>query len=185
MHRPEPDEDGVLSGVGEGKDHIHLIIEPAKMIQTEDINDYMMEIVPGESKARGCLPFRASKFSDWYLYAVHDAVYLASKGQGRYFVYLKEDIKTSSIDYLDVRIKEIQTGDQSKYMDMNRSIAEGDDFAKYLVTREVPIQQIAGYEKAWFLLKSFYRGKGEKHSPREILTPSLEAKKHIEELEKN
>lgn len=72
-HKPEDDEAGT-------KEHNHLYAEPSKMMQTDDLKAELLEFDPEHpDKPKGCLPFRTSKFADWYLYGLHDKRYLASK----------------------------------------------------------------------------------------------------------
>lgn len=64
------------------KDHIHLRIEPNKVLDPMDLQEQLNEYVRGSDKPLGCRPFRPSKEEDWILYSVHDEQYLALKYNG-------------------------------------------------------------------------------------------------------
>lgn len=65
-HLPEDDEGGK-------KEHIHVYIEPSKMVQTDDIRHELRQPDPNQpNMLLGCLPFKSSNFGNWYLYGLHD-----------------------------------------------------------------------------------------------------------------
>lgn len=83
----------------ERKDHIHLYIQPNRLIDTMDLQDFLMELDPNNPmKPLGCIDFRPSKADDWILYAQHYQPYLASKGEAREFSYHKEDFRYHNED---------------------------------------------------------------------------------------
>lgn len=144
QHQPEDDEGGK-------KWHIHLWMEPAKSIQTEDLVMEMIEPDPEKpDKPRKCLPFRLSKnFGDWYLYAIHDRAYLASKAESRRYHYTVDDVRTSDNDQLNCRIHEIDMLDKSGWSKMAAFLAEGLTFAEVFKRGSVPIQQFAQWRAAY------------------------------------
>lgn len=156
----------------ESKDHKHLYIVPNGQVNTDQIDDYLIEPVVATDNNPNALPlrcirFKSSKFADWYQYALHDKDYLASKGQARRYHYTIEDIKTSDNDYL---LEEVHTID---YSVLNRSKALKDavinksDFTNLLWSGQVPIQQIGAYEKAYCLMTEHLNRNGrETHSPK-------------------
>lgn len=80
----------------ETKDHIHLYIQPNKIIDSMDLQDYLKEIDPLKpNKPLGCIDFRKSEPDEWILYDQHYAPYLASKFESREFCYTKEDFFSS------------------------------------------------------------------------------------------
>lgn len=83
-HSPEDDEE---------KHHVHVYIEPAKQLFTDDLQSEFLEPDIKHPKRRplGVLPFQASKLADWYLYGLHDLSYLKSKGETRKYHYTRED----------------------------------------------------------------------------------------------
>jgi hypothetical protein len=161
-HLPEDDEGGK-------KNHIHLYIEPAKLIQTEDLQEHFKEFDPEKpDKPKGCLPFRSSKFADWYMYGLHDTAYLASKGQARRYHYTREEVATSNDDELNRAIHEIDFGTVAPIQALEQAIAERKTFAECLRSGIVPIQQARNYKLAWnAILESMtYRNDRETHTPK-------------------
>ena len=189
-HLPEDDEAG-------NKEHMHVYIEPSKQIQTDDFRKQLLEFDPNFSeddyavnrlkhdnvddheldpdvsrpkklKPRGCLLFRCSKFADWYLYGLHDKRYLAMKGQSRKYHYSYDDIVTSSPDDLLCMSRSINLLALSPYSDMEEAQRNGVSFAEYFRRGTVPLQQVALFERAWYLLLNHGtdRGGRETHSPR-------------------
>lgn len=144
-HLPEEDET---------KKHKHLYIVPSGRVDTEQVRQYLTEIDPLKptEKPLRCLPCKPSKFADWYLYALHDSRYLASKGQSRKLHYTLEEFTVSDNDFF---IEEIHTIDFSK---LNRvealvNAVESDiPFADLVKVGMVPLQQFVGYQKAYNLL---------------------------------
>lgn len=91
QHLPEDDEK---------KAHKHLFIIPNGKIDTDQLQDYLIELNPLDiEKPFGCLWFQSSKFGDWYFYELHDKEYLLSKGQTRKYQYNEEEFVYSSQDY--------------------------------------------------------------------------------------
>jgi len=79
----------------ERKDHIHLYVQPNKLIDTMDLQKFFEERDPmhPDHKPLKCIDFRASKCDDWILYVMHLEAYLATKGQSREFHYKKSDFR--------------------------------------------------------------------------------------------
>lgn len=92
FHKAEADEK---------KDHCHLYIKPAKLIQTMDLEIDSQEIDPqNPDKPLKMVSFRISKESDWILYSIHDKAYLTEKGLTRDFHYSLDDIHSTCEDTL-------------------------------------------------------------------------------------
>ena len=145
-HLPEDDECGK-------KPHIHLYIEPSKLIQTDDLVEHFLEFDAGKpNKPRRCLLFRTSKFGDWYMYAIHDKAYLAAKGQSRRYHYDYDDIVTSDPDELYRAVKEIDLSHLTPLREIMQAVDAGMSFSEYLKKGRVPIQQIHAYQKAFNLI---------------------------------
>lgn len=149
-HLPEDDEK---------KEHDHVYLEPAKIVQTEDIRDNFRELDPEHPDAPlSVQPFRSSKFADAYLYFIHDPDYLASKGMTRKHHYSRSQVETSDPDYLDEQIARIDRSSFDKYSDMRKSIKAGLSFDEYLANHYVPIQQFNVFKSAYLtLLEGMYR----------------------------
>lgn len=147
VHKPEDDEGGK-------KEHCHVYVEPSKMLQTDDLKDELIEPDPThpEGKPRGCISWNSSKFDPWYLYALHDKRYLASKGQSRRFHYVHDDIVTSDEDDLRFKARSIDMLSLSPYADMEDAIKQGVTWPEYFARGTVPLQQIGNFERAWYFL---------------------------------
>ena len=90
----KPDEDNK-------KDHFHVFLKPAKLIQTMDLEMDSCELDPNNpDKPLKMIGFRVSKENDWVLYGLHDKEYLASKGMTRNIHYDLSDIKSTDSDTL-------------------------------------------------------------------------------------
>jgi len=147
-HLPEDDEGGK-------KEHMHVYIEPSKMIQTDEIREFLKEYDPEHpDKPKGCLKFNSSKFDSWYMYALHDSRYLASKGQSRKYHYMHDDIVASDDDDLIMMARSIDLMSLSPYADMLDAQAHGVTWAEYFMRGTVPLPQVALFERAWNLLLS-------------------------------
>lgn len=86
----------------ETKDHWHIVLMPAKAVDTNALAKQFQEAdIAHPDKPLGVQPFRySSKLDDWLLYGIHDAAYLASKGQTRKHHYLREDVQSTCPDLL-------------------------------------------------------------------------------------
>lgn len=134
----------------EAKDHIHLYLVPAKMLQTEDLREFLQEYDASHpDKPLGCLPFQGSKFSDWCLYSLHDEAYLSSKGQSRQFHYSLDDFITSDADFLEQQFKAIDTYALDPYRAMKDAIEHGVSWAQFFARGTIPIQLLRQYKEAW------------------------------------
>lgn len=123
------------------------------MLQTDDLKAELKEFDPEHpDKPRGCISFNSSKFDPWYLYALHDKRYLASKGQSRRFHYTHDDIVTSDDDDLLFKARSIDMVSLSPYADMEDAQRQGFTWAEYFARGTVPLPQVALFERAWNLL---------------------------------
>lgn len=146
IHKPEDDEGGK-------KEHCHVYVEPSKMLQTDDLKVHFKEfdsVYP--DKPKGCISFNSSKFDPWYLYAIHDKRYLASKGQCRRYHYKYDDIITSDYDDLLFKVRSIDMVSLSPYADMEDAQSHGLSWAEYFARGTVPLPQVLLFERAWNLL---------------------------------
>lgn len=145
-HKPEDDEGG-------NKVHSHLYIEPAKMLQTDDLRAELKEFDPCKpDKPKGCISFNSSKFDHWYLYGLHDKRYLASKGLSRRFHYTHDEMHASDADDLLFKARSIDLVSLSPYADMEDAQRNGLTWAEYFSRGTVPLPQVALFERAWNML---------------------------------
>lgn len=167
VHKPEDDEGGK-------KQHCHVFVEPSKMIQTDDLKQELLEFDPHKpDKPLGCISWCSSKFDHWYLYAIHDRRYLASKSQARRFVYKHSDIVTSDDDDLLFRSQSIDLLALSPFSDILVAQEAGLNWSQYFSRGTVPIQQITQFEKAWnlLLMSRTERGDSSPHASGLVVDP--------------
>lgn len=149
VHDPEPDEVGDEAG---GKKHMHVYMEPAKLIQTQELRAEFKEIDPTNPKPLGCLQIAASKFDHWYLYALHDPDYLASKAQRRVYAYEPEQVVSSDEDDLRSKVTNIDIGSITPYITMARYQRSGMEFRDFVLGEHIGVRDISAYSKAWMML---------------------------------
>lgn len=166
-HEPEEDEK---------KKHKHLLIYPGKLLDTNQLKEELEELYMDNlvGKPLGVMPFRSSKFADWFLYVIHDTSYLASKGQKRKYHYKDSDIVCSDTDFL-AELK--HTIDWSKINTLGQVIQaaeQGMSFIEFVKSTNLPLQQI-GYASKVFELMSCpetYRDDRFTHTP---IEPKIDA----------
>lgn len=110
---------GELRKSGErDKDHIHLYVEPSKILNTDAFKTQFNELVSVNDKPLGCMPFRPTKtFDEWLLYNLHQEDYIRFKGEEKeYLNYNLLEVCTSdrtdlecryddALDWLDLTLK--------------------------------------------------------------------------------
>lgn len=147
-HKPEDDEGGK-------KKHFHVYCEPSKMLQTDDLKEALKEFDPtNPEKPLGTISFVSSKFDPWYLYALHDKRYLATKGEKRRFHYVHDDIVTSDPDDLLCKSRSIDMLSLSPYEDIIDAQLQGLSWAEYFSRGTVPLPQVRNFQLAWELLSN-------------------------------
>lgn len=150
FHLPEDDEAGK-------KDHYHVYIEPAKLVDTCLLRDEFKEFDPEKpGKPLGVLIFNNSTFPDWYLYGIHDPAYLATKGQSRRYHYSFNDMIVPDQSDLLYKVKMIDMLKLTPYRKMIEAQQNGLSWNEFFKLSSVPIQQLGLYERAWYLLKDSY-----------------------------
>lgn len=96
QHKPEQ---------GDNKEHIHLVIEPAKALDTLFLSKEFIQPIPNDKPLK-TLPWNKSKISDWILYSLHHSGYLATKFQTREIEYQLSDIQSTDRDLLEAQYNE-------------------------------------------------------------------------------
>lgn len=159
-------EDDDLDEEKKKRDHLHIFVIPNKRLNTDTLRGDLMELKDGEKPIR-CMPFRSSKFDDWYLYSSHNERYLNSKGEFKKYHYNDDDFLCS--DYfmfgeLQRQINWQKLNGMERFINM---IDSGMSFTQILQTGLVPIQLIAQYERFYEKYAFAHRGltKGEFNSP--------------------
>lgn len=160
-HLPEEDEK---------KAHKHVFIVPNGLVDTDQVIDTLKEIdLANPLKPLGCIPPNSSKFDDWYLYSLHDAPYLASKGQSRKYHYALQDFHVSDEDYMTHQIHSIDYSRYQRFQRLVEAVDDGETFPDLVRKGLIPIQQITAYERAYDLMAyaSVWRADHTTHTPKE------------------
>ena len=147
-HLPEEDEK---------KAHKHLYIVPNGQINTDEVLlDILVEYDHTHpEKPLGCVGVKSSKFYDWYMYAIHDIDYLASKGQCRKFHYGFDKVACSDTDYLNEEIHQMDMSKLSKVKALNEAVRDGVPFEELLMRGQIPVQQVYAYMRAYEMIQGF------------------------------
>lgn len=83
------------------KEHIHLVIQPNKSIDTLQFFKEFIEPDPNNELPLKCLPPNKTKnVGDWILYGLHHIGYLASKFETREYTYTIDDMQSTDRDLL-------------------------------------------------------------------------------------
>lgn len=124
------------------KDHIHLRIEPNKKIDPMDLQDSLREFVSDHSKPLGVRPWRPSKEEDWFLYVVHDFMYLSLKygspEKGEKLPYSWSDIKVSENYDLEIAFIRAKASLEHTTVNMASRIKSGDSPLSLILQGENP-----------------------------------------------
>lgn len=148
-HHPEEDEK---------KEHKHLFILPNGQLDTNQLNDTLTQAVPEDPlHPKKCMPFRNSKFPDYYLYSKHDTNYLMQKGQTRKYHYRDDDFIVSDDDYFRELIHEIDFSKINRIQFIKEAIEMGKSWEDIVISGQVPAQQYAGYFQIFKVIQDFTR----------------------------
>lgn len=138
----------------ETKDHIHLYCVPSKLFDTFSLIDYLKEFDSSSDKPLTCIACKSSKFSDWYLYCSHNVEYLASKNQSRKYQYGLDEFISSSVDYLNEEIHQIDYSKFSRLVTLKNAVESGLSFTQLVSNGFIPVQLINQYSKVYEILKN-------------------------------
>lgn len=145
-HLPEKDEK---------KEHKHIYVVPERQIDTKIFMDFFTEIdIAKPLKPLKMMPCRASKWQDWYLYALHNTEYLRSKGQEREYTYTLEQINSSDNDYLLELAKTIDFSKFNKNANIVKKIKQGASLLDLVETGEIPISQFNQFKNLYDYVNS-------------------------------
>jgi hypothetical protein len=91
------------------------------------------------------------------------------KGQSRQFHYVHDDMVSSDSDDLLFKARSIDMIALSPYADMESAILAGVEWDEYFARGCIPIQQVALFERAWYLLKkNVVERAGRKNHPMDV-----------------
>lgn len=175
-HAPEDDEAGK-------KWHMHTYIEPAKSISTDDLQNELKEFDPSHpTKPRGVLPFRTSKFGDWYFYAKHDMAYLYSKGEARKYTYAEAEFLVYDRDAFNFDKRTISRPEYAPIQRLQSMVESGQSFAACVARGFVPVNQMRNYEVAYRYLVEHFDRVGTRDFHEQFINPDtgevVEMQKH-------
>lgn len=130
----------------ETKDHKHLLIYPSKLLDTNQLKEELLEadMTNLTGQPLGCMPFRSSKFPDWYLYVLHDSGYLANKGQKRKYHYTDSDLVCSDTDFLVECKHQIDWSKINITGQVVQAAESGMTWGEYLKSANLSLNQIYG-----------------------------------------
>lgn len=145
-HIPEEDE---------RKSHKHLFIIPSGTVDTFALSDILEEIdfTNPSMPPLGTIFWKHSKFVDWYLYALHDIDYLASKGESRMYHYNKSEFVVSEYDYFNELIHSCDFSQYTRHKKLREAVQSDVSFRDLFANGFIPVQQIGQYSLAYNLLK--------------------------------
>lgn len=93
----------------EKRDHKHLFLLPADLINTSELTDRFMELHE-DGSVDGCKLWRSSSWGHWYLYGLHDPVYLSchyDNDKPKKYQYRPEDMVDSDSDIRQILLQEM------------------------------------------------------------------------------
>ena len=140
--------------VGERKKHVHLILQPNGVLNTDILSDLFVEPVADCEIPLNVMPWRTSNFLDFILYGIHDSNYLAKKLLKKKFHYSISDFQTSDFDYLN---EMFYSSDMSKYsrLDFLKTALEaGLTFSQCVARGLIPLSQARQYQFVYQCLMS-------------------------------
>ena len=142
-------------GEGGDKDHVHLYVEPSRLRTQDDWKQqYFLEFDPEKpDKPRSVTSWRKSKWKDWYLYGLHDQIYLMTKGERKQFAYLKSDFVVSDEDIFNEYVADcdVPVGD-STFLAIRTCCEAGMSWIDIVRTGLIPTRNLNVAEKLYVLL---------------------------------
>lgn len=154
-HIGENDEAG-------SKCHFHVYFEPSKIIDIKSWADESKELdLLHPDKPLKCMLPRISRFSDWFLYSLHDQDYLLSKLLVKRYHYKMEDFQTSDVDELRIRIRSIEVPN-NQIMRLKKALEVGMNFHQAFWAGLINPQNIRNMSDSWALLEDLYEKKKNK-----------------------
>lgn len=144
-------------GEGGDKDHVHLYVEPSRLrTQDEWKHEYFAEFDPSNpTRPLSVTTWRHSNWVDWYKYGLHDALYLALKGETKQFEYTPADMVFSDADAFAERVAEADTpiGDKT-FRAVKHCVDVGMTWSQMLASGIVPTRNIGNAKEIYNALKT-------------------------------
>lgn len=135
------------------KDHWHVYMEPDGSLDTHELADLFIELVPGKPPLR-CKSIVNSKFDHAYMYFLHDADYLEGLGQSRVHHYSPDSLIVS--DRIDLN-EHVRTIDYTKFTSLGsaiRAARSGITLDEYLATHAVKMVHFRSLQD---IFKTYYK----------------------------
>lgn len=169
-HKPETHKDEEHAG----KAHCHVYMEPNRSVDTESLRQEFLEMAPDNTTPLGCLPFRRSKWDDWYLYALHNRAYIASKGKLKQYEYESSDFVSSDEEYLHLIVSEIDLKAVSPVAWIRDLVKQGWYFEDIVNTGRIPVMQLNQYRTLYdMVVTGIEREQAQKKADEEQLEKDL------------
>ena len=127
------------------KEHIHFYVEPNRSVDTEELRENFIELVPNQ-KPLGVNKFQKSDFKHWVWYSIHDKAYLASKNEARKYHYSFADLISSNDEDLRQMIEE-NPRPESEYAKAEELIEQGYTNNQICQMRNIPIFRLVFFSQ--------------------------------------
>ena len=146
-HLPEEDEK---------KKHKHLFMFPNGQIDTDQLDCFFRELdIEDITKPPlGIKMIKSSKWDDWYLYAIHDSAYLATKGQSRKHYYTNDDVVVSDDDDFAELVHTIDRSKYAKTLDFVEKVKSGTNFYDMVQSGQIPVPMFNQFLSMYTLIKN-------------------------------
>lgn len=153
----------------EAKDHIHLYVVPNGQRDTDFILNQLVEFdaLNPLMPLRCLMPRKSNTYADWYLYSLHDARYLALKGQTRQYHYAIEDFIVSNADEFKELRDSIDYNKLFKNARFFEALERGVSLPDMVASGIIPAQQYQAYKSIAFdSFDSSLKRAGTTHTPK-------------------
>lgn len=163
----------------EKKDHAHVYIVPNGQIDTDQLTELLTEMDLVKMEPIRPLPYKKSKFDDWYLYGTHNELYLLSKGNDKKkYTYTQNQFITSSPEYLNELVNTIDYSKNNRIQIVKTAAERGETFDSLIAKGQIPIPLIRSYKYAYDIFYQAYA-----NAQRRQYREQLEQKEKDNEIE--
>lgn len=139
------------------KIHYHVYLEPAEKVDRAKLRHCFREYDPTNPELpMGTIPInitRDKSYWECYYYFLHDPLYLLSKGLTRKYHYNEEQIVTNDKIYFSEK-KSMLVQPVNNYLSLGHLQEEGMTLGGYLISRNIPFNQIKYHENAWNVVQT-------------------------------
>ena len=139
------------------KDHCHVYCEPSRLRTQDDWKkQYFLEFDPEHpTKPLSVTVWRKSNWKDWYLYGLHNKLYLMTKGERKQYEYSREDFVCSDDDVFTEYIADcdVPVGD-STFLAVKACVESGFTWAEAVASGIIPTKNLSGAREVFAVLTS-------------------------------